>query len=41
MVSHTDPNAMTDAPVKRQILLVLLGFVVATAAIAIVVNSVV
>lgn len=41
MANHIDPNAATDAPVKRQILLVLFGFVVATALIAIVVNSVV
>ena len=34
MQKYLDPNASVDAPVKRQIILVLLGFVVATAIIA-------
>lgn len=41
MSTHIDPNGAVDAPVKRQILMVLFGFVVMTAVIAIVVNTVV
>ena len=34
MQTYNDPNAAVDAPVKRQIVMVLLGFVVATTIIA-------
>jgi len=38
MQKYNDPNASVDAPVKREIFLVLLGFVVMTAVIATVIN---
>jgi hypothetical protein len=38
MQQYQDPNASMDAPVKRQIIMVLLGFVVMTAIIATVIN---
>jgi hypothetical protein len=38
---YNDPNAVADAPVKREILLVLLGFVVMTAIIAVVINKII
>ena len=34
MQPYVDPNSAVDAPVKRQIIAVLLGFVVMTAIIA-------
>ena len=40
MQSYQDPNASFDAPVKRQIIMVLLGFVVMTAIIATVIHVV-
>jgi len=40
MQSYQDPNASMDAPVKRQIIMVLLGFVVVTAIIATVIHTV-
>jgi len=40
MQTYQDPNASMDAPVKRQIIMVLLGFVVMTAIIATVINVV-
>lgn len=41
MATYQDPNASSDAPVKRQILMVLVGFAAATAVIAIIINSVI
>ena len=41
MQKYNDPNGTIDAPVKREILLVLLGFVVMTAVIATVINLVI
>lgn len=41
MQRYTDPNASLDAPVKRQIVLVLLGFVMVTAIIAITITVVI
>lgn len=38
MRRYHDPNESVDAPIKREILFVLLAFVVATAAIAAVIN---
>ena len=40
MQQYQDPNARIDAPVKRQIIMVLLGFVLMTAIIATVVHTV-
>jgi len=40
MQQYNDPNASGDAPVKRQIIMVLLGFVVMTVIIATVINIV-
>ena len=34
MHPYVDPNGTVDAPVKKQIIMVLLGFVVMTAVIA-------
>jgi hypothetical protein len=36
-----DPNREADAPVKKQILMVLVGFAVMTAVIAVVINIVI
>jgi len=41
MASYQDPNAAVDAPVKRQILMVLIGFAVATAIIAALLNMII
>lgn len=41
MATFQDSNAATDAPVKRQILMVLIGFAVMTAVIATVINIVI
>jgi hypothetical protein len=40
MQTYQDPNGQYDAPVKRQIIIVLLGFVLMTAVIATVIHSV-
>jgi hypothetical protein len=40
MQQYQDPNNQADAPVKRQIIMVLLGFVVTTAIIAMVIHAV-
>ncbi len=40
MQPYNDPNAQVDAPVKRQIIMVLLGFVVMTVIIATVIHTV-
>lgn len=41
MASYQDPNAAFDAPVKRQILIVLVGFAVTTAIIATLLNVII
>lgn len=41
MVNYQDPNASNDAPVKRQILMVLVGFALGTAIIATVLNVII
>jgi len=40
MQAYQDPNDQMDAPVKRQIIMVLLGFVVMTVIIATVIHVV-
>jgi len=40
MQTYQDPNGSVDAPVKRQIIIVLLGFVVMTAILATVIHVV-
>lgn len=39
--TYQDPNAAEDAPVKKQIMTVLIGFAVVTAIIATVINMVI
>ena len=41
MQAYQDPNASVDAPVKKQILMVLVGFAVMTAVIAVVINMII
>ena len=41
MTTYVDPNALEDAPVKKQIMSVLIGFAVVTAVIAVAINMVV
>lgn len=40
MQKYNDPNASMDAPVKREIIIVLLGFSVMVAMVAVVINVV-
>lgn len=41
MTHYQDPNAANDAPVKRQILIVLAGFALGTAIIAFILNMII
>jgi hypothetical protein len=41
MQTYNDPNAQVDAPVKKQILLVLAGFAITTAVIATIINLII
>ncbi len=41
MANYQDPNAAHDAPVKRQILMVLVGFAATTALIALILNLII
>lgn len=41
MAHYQDPNANNDAPVKRQIMIVLAGFAVGVALVAVLLNMLV